>query len=106
MEKVLAVPETTGRPLFRALIEWDSDRFTPVMAETKVPVLIVQSTTMDLDLKRRTLVEGEQGPYQDLILENIAGAESETVSGPGHFCMTEAPAAINARIEQFIAARF
>jgi pimeloyl-ACP methyl ester carboxylesterase len=106
LDKVLAIPETTGRPLFRALIGWDSDNFLPVMAETNVPVLVLQSTTMDLDRRRRTLDAGESSPFQDLILENIAGAESETVPGPGHFCMTEAPAAINARIERFIATRF
>ncbi len=104
--KVLAIPEETGRPLFRALVAWDADVLQPAMAEITVPVLAIQSTTMDLERKRRPLENGESGPFQDLILENIAGADSVTVSGPGHFCMTEAPAAINAHIEQFIAARF
>ena len=51
------------------------------------------------------LAPGEQSPYQALILERVAGAESETLSGPGHFCMTEAPDAINARIKEFIETR-
>ncbi|NKB57715.1 MAG: alpha/beta fold hydrolase [Alphaproteobacteria bacterium] len=106
LKKVLAVPETTGRPLFRALIAWDAEKLEPAMAEINVPVLVVQSTTMDLDRKRRPLKNGESGPFQDLILAHIVDAESKTISGPGHFCMTEAPAAINAEIERFIAARF
>lgn len=106
LEKVLAIPEETGRPLFRALVAWDADELEPAMADIKVPVLAIQSTTMDMERRRRPLEKGETGPFQALILEHIAGAESVTVPGPGHFCMTEAPAAINAHIEQFIAGHF
>ncbi len=106
LERVFAVPETTGRPLFRALIGWDADSLESTMAGIDIPVLVLQSTTMDIKRNRRTLAEGEVGPFQELILDRIAGSESETIAGPGHFCMTEAPAAINARIERFIAARF
>lgn len=106
LAKVLSVPESVGRPLFRALIAWDADELEKAMAEIEIPVLAIQSTTMDMDRKRRALEDGEVGPFQELILNHIPGSESETISGPGHFCMTEAPAAINARIEQFIAARF
>ena len=60
---------------------------------------------MGTDRVRRPLAPGEQSPYQALILERVAGAESETLSGPGHFCMTEAPDAINARIKEFIETR-
>lgn len=106
LEKVLAVPETTGRPLFRALIAWDAEKLQPAMAEIDIPVLVVQSTTMDMDRRRRPLQKGESSPFQDLISAHVPNAESKTISGPGHFCMTEAPAAINAEIERFIAARF
>jgi len=106
LAKVLSVPESVGRPLYRALVAWDADELEKAMAETEIPVLAIQSTTMGLDRKRRTLEEREVGPFQELILNHIPGSESETISGPGHFCMTEAPAAINARIQQFIAARF
>ena len=30
------------------------------------------------------------------LLDRLLGAESETIAGPGHFCMEEAPDAINA----------
>jgi pimeloyl-ACP methyl ester carboxylesterase len=106
LAKVFAVPETTGRPLFRALIAWDAEKLEAAMVETKIPVLVVQSTTMDADRNRRRLEGGEAGPFQELVLSHVAGSEGETVSGPGHFCMTEAPVAINERIERFIAARF
>jgi len=105
LDRVFAVPESTGGPLFRDLVGWDADNLEGTMAVIDVPVLAIQSTTMDIDRNRRPLLEGEVGPFQALILDKVAGSESETVSGPGHFCMTEAPAAINARMEQFIAAR-
>lgn len=106
LEKVLAVPETTGRPLFRALVAWDADELEPELANIRVPVLAIQSTTMGIDRKRRPLEAGETGPFQSLILDRVPGAESETIAGPGHFCMTEAPDAINGRIERFVAERF
>lgn len=106
LTNVLSVPEDTGRTLFRNLIAWDAEELEPVMAEIDVPVLAVQSTTMGIDRKRRPLADGESSPFQDLVLERIAGAESETIAGLGHFCMTEAPGPINARIDRFLAERF
>ena len=105
IENVLSVPESTGATLFRNLIAWDADSLEATMATLDIPVLVLQSTTMGIDRVRRTMSEGEVGPFQELILNSVAVAESETIPGPGHFCMTEAPAAINARMAQFIAAR-
>lgn len=105
IDNVLSVPANTGQPLFRNLIRWDADTLEATMADLDIPVLVSQSTTMGLDRLRRRLAEGEVGPFQELVLDRVAGAESETISGPGHFSMTEAPAAINASIERFIAAR-
>jgi pimeloyl-ACP methyl ester carboxylesterase len=100
-----AQPESIGKPLFRALIGWDAAQLEAALSEIDVPVLAIQSSTMGTDRVRRPLAPGEQSPYQALILERVAGAESETLSGPGHFCMTEAPDAINARIKEFIETR-
>ena len=104
--KVLSIPEATGAPLFGALIGWDAELLTPTMTTLDIPVLVLQSTTMRLDRVRRVLAEGEEGPFQELILKSVAGAESQTISGPGHFSMTAAPDATNARIARFIAERF
>jgi pimeloyl-ACP methyl ester carboxylesterase len=60
---------------------------------------------MSFDRVRRRLTEGEFGPFQKLALKSVAGAESETIAGAGHFSMMEASAAINARIARFIAER-
>ena len=61
LARVLAIPETTGRPLFRSLVAWDADKLQTAMTETKVPVLAVQSTTTDLNGTRRTLADDERG---------------------------------------------
>lgn len=105
IENVLSVPADTGQSLFRNLIAWDADTLEATMAALDIPVLVLQSTTMGLDRVRRPLANDEVGPFQELVLEKIAGSESKTIAGPGHFSMTEAPAAINASIERFIAAR-
>ena len=105
LEMVLAIPEGTGRPLFGDLVGWDAERLEDTLARLRVPVLVIQSTTMGVDRNRRGLAEGEVGPFQELILRHVPGAESVTLPGPGHFCMTEAPDPVNRRIERFIAGR-
>jgi pimeloyl-ACP methyl ester carboxylesterase len=106
LANVLAAPKKMGCPLFRAMIAWDAEILERALDEIRVPVLVIQSTTMGVDRKRRPLEAGETGPYQSLILDRLVGAESETIAGPGHFCMKEAPDAINGRIERFLAERF
>ena len=105
IENVLSVPESIGVPLFNALVEWDAEQLVSTMASLDIPVLVLQSTTMSFDRVRRRLTEGEFGTFQKLVLKSVAGAESETIAGAGHFSMMEAPAAINARIARFIAER-
>ena len=102
LEKVYAVPETTGRPLYKGLIGWDADKLESALTEIDVPVLVLQSTYLNLDRQRVMLKAGETTPYQDLLAERLPKVRSVTLPA-GHFSMIEQPAAVNAEIERFVA---
>jgi pimeloyl-ACP methyl ester carboxylesterase len=103
LAQVRAMPEAVGSSLLYALIDWEVRRLDAVLAALDIPLLVVQSTVMGADRVRRPLAAGETGPYQRLLLDRVAGARSESLPGLGHFCMMEAPDAVNDRIERFIA---
>ena len=105
LKNALAVPEDIGLPLYRNLVRWDADKSEAAMDAIAVPVLVLQSTYMNLERKRVMLDSGQTSPYQDLVMERVADVTSETIAGVGHFSMIEVADVVNRAIEQFIAAR-
>ena len=101
MAQVLAIPESTGLPLFRSVTEWDAVALESALDEIDVPVHVIQSTALGYDHKRRQLVPGEASPYQRLVLERVSDATNDVVPA-GHFSMIEAPERVNASIERFL----
>jgi len=85
------------------MIDWEADRIDAVLTAMDIPMLVVQSTVMGGDRIRRSLAVGEVSPYQQMLLDRVPGTQSESMPGLGHFCMMEAPDAVNDRIERFIA---
>jgi pimeloyl-ACP methyl ester carboxylesterase len=104
LAQVRAMPEAIGSALLYAMIDWEARRLDMILSALDIPVLVVQSTTMGADRLRRPLAAGETGPYQRLLRDRVAGVKSMTLPGFGHFCMIEAPDAVNDRIGRFIAA--
>jgi pimeloyl-ACP methyl ester carboxylesterase len=101
MSQVLAIPESTGLPLFRSVTEWDALALEPALAEIDVPVHVIQSTILGSDHKRRQLEPGEISPYQRLVLERLPEATSAVIPA-GHFSMIEVPDRVNASIARFL----
>ncbi|MGI9524807.1 MAG: alpha/beta fold hydrolase [Hyphomicrobiaceae bacterium] len=94
-----AVPEAIGLPLYRNLIVWDGTVARDVLAATRVPILVLQSTTRETMGSRRTLQPGERGAYETLVLDNAPHADVVGFSGLGHYTMLEAPDEVNAAID-------
>ena len=100
LQSVFGVPENIGRILYRNLIAWDAEQLDPALADIDVPVLILQSTYMNLERRRLRLNAGETSPYQELVMERVADVHSVSVPA-GHFIMIEEAEATNTEIEQF-----
>ena len=101
LASVFAVPEEIGKPLYRNLIAWDAEQLDPALGEIDVPVLILQSTYMNLERKRQMLSANETSPYQDLIAERLTDVRSVTIPA-GHFTMIEKPVETNDEIARFV----
>ncbi len=102
LASVFAVPEEIGRPLYRNLIAWDAEQLDPALGAIDIPVLILQSTYMNLERKRLALQPNETSPYQDMITARVAKTRSVTIPA-GHFTMIEEADRTNAEIDRFIA---
>lgn len=101
LEAVFQVPEERGAPLYRNLIAWDADQLDPAIGAIGVPVLVLQSTYINLERKRMSLGADETSPYQDMICERLSDVTSVTIPA-GHFTMIEEPDATNAAISKFV----
>ena len=101
LEAVFGVSEDIGKPLYRNLIAWDAEQLDPALAAIEVPVLILQSTYINLERKREKLRAGETSPYQDLITQRLADTHSVTIP-TGHFTMIEEAERTNQEIAAFL----
>ncbi|MEY4156481.1 MAG: hypothetical protein RJB64_1202 [Pseudomonadota bacterium] len=90
-----------GRALYLQAVGWDAIRGKETLQSIKVPVLVLQSTYMDAELKRRPLVPGMQTPFMQLVADLLPNSESKVIPGCGHFVMNEAPEAINTELLSF-----
>jgi pimeloyl-ACP methyl ester carboxylesterase len=100
-ERAAMVPPEVAVQTYLALLDWDAHRCEAVFDAISVPVLVLQSTTRN-GFQRRPLRPGELAPYQQMAMERIAGAETESYPGVGHFTMIEASLAVNDRVQRFV----
>ena len=103
-ERAAALSPETAIPTYLALLSWDAERGEKVFNSVSVPGLVLQSTTRD-GFARRSLNPGETAPYQQMALDRIEGAETESFPGVGHFTMIEAATELNDCVQDFIRRR-
>ena len=99
------LPPETGRALWTRMVRWDAERLEAALAAVRVPLLVIQSTTIDSARKRVPIKPGQSTPYLDLIRSKVPGARIELLPGVGHFAQIEAAEEVNRLIADFVAAR-
>ena len=92
-----------ARRLWLDLVRWDAVRSRAVLDAVAVPALVIQSTALDPQLRRVSLVPGQGSPWSDEVMRRVQEATLEIVPGVGHFPMFEAPQATSAALARFIA---
>jgi pimeloyl-ACP methyl ester carboxylesterase len=101
--EALTMPRTVGEPLLLRTLEWDAHHMEEALSRIAVPLLVLQSTLLNVERRRVTLNDGETTPWLELVRKLIPAAQMHVLPGIGHFSMLEAPSQVNRAIEQFVA---
>jgi pimeloyl-ACP methyl ester carboxylesterase len=94
-----------GPVLWPAMARWDAAHMDDALAAVRAPLLAIQSTTRDAQMRRSPLKAGDTSPYLELIRSGVPGARIAIVPDTGHFTMIEAAAEVNRLIADFLAGR-
>ncbi len=92
-----------GAELWPRMARWDAGSMDAAFAALHAPLMAIQSTTRNAELRRAPLKAGDTSPWLEFLKSK--GAEVEIVPGVGHFTQLEAPERVNALIARFAAAR-
>lgn len=98
VERARRLPAQIGATLFPAMVRWDAQWMEESLAAVRVPLLVIQSTTLNAERKRVPLKPGDTTPWLDLVRSRAPQARIEVISGIGHFAQIEAPDKVNALI--------
>jgi len=91
-----------GRSLLLESILWDSTRGRDALRRIEVPVLHLQSSDIDASRRMISLKHGMRTKFMDLVDELVPRATVRVVPDAGHFAMLDAPATVNAEIDDFL----
>ena len=91
-----------GPLLWPAMARWDAAEMDAALAAVRAPLLAIQSTTRDAQMRRSPLKAGQSSPYLDLIRSAVPGARIAVVPDIGHFTQIEAADEVNRLIAEFI----
>ena len=91
-----------GPLLWPSMARWDAAEMDAALAAVRAPLLAIQSTTRDAQMRRSPLKAGESTPYLDLIRASVPGAKLAVVPDTGHFTQIEAADEVNRLIAKFI----
>jgi pimeloyl-ACP methyl ester carboxylesterase len=91
-----------GAALFPRMGRWDAARMDAALGAVRVPLMVIQSTTLNMDRKRVPLKAGETTPWLELVRRRVPGARIEVIAGAGHFSQIEVPARVNALLADFV----
>ena len=89
-----------GPVLWPRITRWDAGQMDAAFDALRAPVLAIQSTTRNAELKRAPLKAGDTSPWIDYLRSR--GAKVEIVPDTGHFTQLEAPETVNRLIDEFL----
>lgn len=89
-----------GRDLWTRMARWDAQSMDAAFAAVRAPLLAVQTTTRDANLRRAPLKAGASSPWLDYVKSK--GARVEIIPDTGHFAQIEKPETVNRLIGDFL----
>jgi pimeloyl-ACP methyl ester carboxylesterase len=90
--------------LFVDMVRWDLTKARDALKQIAVPVMVLQSTYFNNELKRVSLKPGMTTPWMDAIAASVPKSQAKVVPNAGHFCQIDAPRMVSEEIGKFAAA--
>jgi pimeloyl-ACP methyl ester carboxylesterase len=103
INRALGFPAEAGRTLLTNLAGWDAREVESALDSVRVPLLAIQSTTLDTARERVSLELGQNSPWIDLVLAHVPQATVVMLPGSGHFPQIELADEVTALIADFCA---
>ncbi|MEY4138660.1 MAG: hypothetical protein RLZZ371_842 [Pseudomonadota bacterium] len=100
--RAMALDPGYGRAIFLESILWDCTYGREKIGQIRVPVLLLQSTDIDVNRRQISMQPGMRTRYMDVVSELVADADVKVVAGVGHFAALEAPEEVSREIERFV----
>jgi pimeloyl-ACP methyl ester carboxylesterase len=101
LARVGAVSEDFIEGLILSTAEWDSILMAPTLESLQVPLLILQSTAVDGEFRRRSLARPEDSEWVSFARACAPDVEVEVIAEAGHFPHIDQPSVVNTAIERF-----
>lgn len=89
-----------GADLWSRMARWDAEHMDGALDAVRAPLLAIQTTKRDANLRRSPLKRGESSPWLDYVRGK--GARVEVIPDTGHFPQLETPRALNDLIDAFL----
>lgn len=107
-ERIIARANQVDPPLreelFVDLTRWDLTKARTALKQIAVPVLVLQSTYINSELKRVSLQTGMTTPWLDAIAASVPKSQVKVIPNAGHFAMIDAARIVSDEIGKFAAA--
>ncbi len=87
--------------ILKELARWDAAEALHPLVQARLPLLSIQATTLDSDMRRRPLRPGETSEWGALVRRLIPRARMCDIEGVGHFVQLEAAQQLNAEMRSW-----
>jgi pimeloyl-ACP methyl ester carboxylesterase len=105
VDRALRLPAAVGRPLITNLAGWDAGQVESALDAVSVPLLAIQSTTMDATRTRVSLSPGQNSGWIDLIRAHVPQAAVAILLGTDHYPQIARADEVTALIASFASLR-
>jgi pimeloyl-ACP methyl ester carboxylesterase len=105
VDRALRLPAAVGRPLITNLAGWDAGQVESALDAVGVPLLAIQSTTMDATRTRVSLSPGQSSGWIDLIRAHVPQAAVAILLGTDHYPQIARADEVTALIASFASLR-